>query len=178
MKLSLEEAMTQKFLRPIKDLKLTHEGKKVMKKGVIFDGCDDDDDKFTIIMAVKIDLQKTAEREAAGNYIYSPTRRKFSTFIWITALVLKVARRFKTKVLLQRNIFWQDPRQKGEALLDQILPMRQKLDSLTRQSFRGGEVNIMRFCRTTFYAPQRRLKLAVLIGRPNIASLFQIFQRN
>ena len=36
----------------------------------------------------------------------------------------------------------------------------------------------MHFCHTTFYTPWRRLKLAVLIGRPNIASLFQIFQRN
>ena len=52
-----------------------------MKKGIIFDSCDDDNDKFAIIMMVKINLQKTAEREAAGNYIYSPTRRKFSTFI-------------------------------------------------------------------------------------------------
>ena len=32
MRLLLEEATNQKFIRPIKDLKLTHEGKKVVKK--------------------------------------------------------------------------------------------------------------------------------------------------
>ena len=35
MRLLLEEATDQKFIRPIEDLKLTHEGKKV-KKGIIF----------------------------------------------------------------------------------------------------------------------------------------------
>ena len=62
MKLSLEEATTHKFIRPIVDLKLTHEGKGVVKKRVIFNGCDNDNDKFAVIMAVNIDLQKTMER--------------------------------------------------------------------------------------------------------------------
>ena len=102
MRLSLEEAANQKFIRPIEDLKLTHEEKKVVKKGIIFDGCDDNDDRFAVIMAVKVDIQKTAEREAEANYVFSPTRRKFSVFVRITALVLRAVRRFKTKGLLRR----------------------------------------------------------------------------
>ena len=75
----------------------------MVKKGIIFDGCDDDDDKFAVIMAVKVDIQKTAEREVEANYVFSPMRRKFSIFIRIIALVLKAVRRFKTKVLLKRT---------------------------------------------------------------------------
>ena len=102
MRLLLEEAVNQKFIRPIEDLKLTHEEKKVVKKGIIFDGSDDNDDRFVVIMAVKVDIQKTAEREAEANYIFSPARRRFSVFIWITALLLRAVRWFKTKALLRR----------------------------------------------------------------------------
>ena len=93
MRLSLEEAaMNQKFIRPIEDLKLTHEENKVVKKGIIFNGCDDNDDRFAVIMAVKVDIQKTAEREAEANYIFSPTRRTLSVFIRIIALVIRAIR--------------------------------------------------------------------------------------
>ena len=77
----MEEATNQKFIKPIKDLKLTHEERKVVKKGIIFYGCDDNDDRFVVIIAAKVDVQKTAEREAKANYVFSPTRRKFSVFI-------------------------------------------------------------------------------------------------
>ena len=63
----MEEAANQKSIRPIEDLKLTHEGKKVVKKGIIFDGCDDNDDRFAVIMADKVDIQKTEESEAEAN---------------------------------------------------------------------------------------------------------------
>ena len=102
MRLSLEEATDQKFIKPIKNLKLTHEEKKVVKKGIIFDGCDDEDDRFAVIMAAKVDVQRTAECEAQANYVYSPTKRKFSVFIRIIALVLRAVRRFKMKRILKR----------------------------------------------------------------------------
>ena len=73
-----------------------------MKKGIIFYGCDDNDDRFAVIITAKVDVQKTAEWEAEANYVFSPTRRKFSVFIRITALVLRAIRQFKTKALLKR----------------------------------------------------------------------------
>ena len=74
MRLSLKEATNQKFIKPIENLKLTHE-EKVVKKVIIFYGCDDDDDRFAVIMAAKVDVQKTAEREAKANYVYSSTKK-------------------------------------------------------------------------------------------------------
>ena len=54
-------------------------------------------------MLAKIDIEKTALREAEAVYVFSPTQRNFRTFVRVTALVLKAARLFKLKLIVSRT---------------------------------------------------------------------------
>ena len=43
-------------------------------------------------------MKKKAQREAEACYLYSPTKRKFSSFVRINSLVLKAVKIFKLKL--------------------------------------------------------------------------------
>ena len=102
MRLSLQEATESGAIKPLKDLKLSHENKKSLKEGVIFDSFEEDKDLFAVVMLTRIDIEKTAQREAEASYVFSPTQRKFTSFIRVTSLVLKAVKLFKLNLIKRR----------------------------------------------------------------------------
>ena len=103
MRLSLAEAANLGAIKPLKDLKLSHENRKSVKEGVIFDSFEEDKDIFAVVMLAKVDVDKTALREAEAQYVFSPTHRKFKSFIRVTALVLKAIKLFKLGLIARRS---------------------------------------------------------------------------
>ena len=103
MRLSLQEATQLGAIRPLADLKLLHESRKLVKDGIIFDSFEEDQDLFAVVMLSKVNIEKTAQRESEASYLFSPTQRNFRSFVRITALVLKAARLFKLKLLERRT---------------------------------------------------------------------------
>ena len=99
MRLSLADAVKTGAIKPLRELKLSHENKKSVKEGIIFDSFAEDKDIFAVIMLAKINIEETAKREIEASYVYSPTNRKFPSFVRITALVLKAAKLFKLKLI-------------------------------------------------------------------------------
>ena len=102
MKQSLKEAEKSGALKPLKELKLSHESKKSVKEGIIFDSFEEDRDLFAVVMLGKVDTEKVAQREAEALYLYSPTQRNFGSFDRITALVLKAVKIFKLNLITSR----------------------------------------------------------------------------
>ena len=102
MRLSLQEATESGAIKPLKDLKLSQENKKSLKEGVIFDSFEEDKDLFAVVMLTRIDIEKTAQREAEASYVFSPTQRKFTSFIRVTSLVLKAVKLFKLNLIKRR----------------------------------------------------------------------------
>ena len=100
MKLSKEEAAKQGFIKPIEEIKLGHEQKKVMKKGIVFDSFEDEDnDAIAVMVPARFDVQKVAERLVESEYIFSPLTRNFLSFVNIVAMVLKVKKWRKLKTV-------------------------------------------------------------------------------
>ena len=99
MRLSLNDAVDTGAVKPLRELKLSHENKKSVKEGIIFDSFAEDKDMFAVVMLAKINIEETAKREIEASYVYSPTQRKFSSFVRITALVLKAAKLFKLNLI-------------------------------------------------------------------------------
>ena len=91
MRLSKEEAAKAGFIKPIEEIKLGHEQKKVMKKGIVFDSFESEDtEAIAVMVPARVDVEKVAERLVEGEYIFSPLTRNFLSFVNITAMVLKV----------------------------------------------------------------------------------------
>ena len=98
MKLSRHNAADQGFIKSVQDIKLGHEQKKVLKKGIVFDSFEKDDpDIFGILMPARINTDKVALREAEVKYPFSPLKRNFLSFVEVTAIVLKVFKKWKNK---------------------------------------------------------------------------------
>ena len=94
MRLSREDAINGGYIKSVADIKLGHEEKKVVKKGIIFDSFErDEPDVFGVLMPVRIDVDKVALREIEANYPFSPLRRNFLSFVEITAIFFKVRRK-------------------------------------------------------------------------------------
>ena len=99
MRLSKEKAIDSGIIRPIDNIKLDHEQRKTVKKGIIYDSFEKEDtDLFGIIMVARVKIPKVAEREAFGNYPFSPLKRNFLSFVDVTALLLKVRDKVKKKI--------------------------------------------------------------------------------
>ena len=108
MKLSKYDAIKEGVIKPIEEIKLGHEQKKVVKKGIVFDSFEkDDNDLFAVLVLARVDVKKVAEREAEGYYPYSPLLRNFLSFVNITALTLKAF-----KLLMKR--FLKHPSQEDD----------------------------------------------------------------
>ena len=96
MKLSKDEAVKTGVIRPIGDIKLNHEQKRVMKRGIVYDSFEKDDpDTFGVLMVARVDVKKVAEREVEANYPFSPLERNFLKFVGVTAVLLKVRKKLK-----------------------------------------------------------------------------------
>ena len=89
MKLSRAEAIKTGILRPVEDIRLSHEQKKVMRKGIVYDSFDEDDTVIGTLLVARVDVSKVAEREVEAAYPYSPLLRNFLSLVDITALILK-----------------------------------------------------------------------------------------
>ena len=81
MRMSLDEATKLGAIRPLADLKLSHESRKIVKDGIIFDSFEENKDLFAVVMLAKIDIEKTAQSEAEALYVFSPARRNFRSFV-------------------------------------------------------------------------------------------------
>lgn len=57
MKLSKEEAVKTGIIKPIEKIKLDHEQKKVVKKGIVFDSFEKDDDVIAVLVVARVDVQ-------------------------------------------------------------------------------------------------------------------------
>ena len=96
MKFSKQKAIKAGVIKPVNDIKLGHEQKKVMKKGIVFDSFEKaDEDLIAVLVHARLDVQKVAEREAENLYPYSPLARNFLSFVNIIALLMKTARKMK-----------------------------------------------------------------------------------
>ena len=99
MKLKVDDAVTQGFIRPINAIKLGHEERKVLKKGIIYDNFEDENsDVIASVITIRLDVNKVAQREVQSNYPYSPLKRNFLSLVNITGLVLKAVKKFKSKL--------------------------------------------------------------------------------
>jgi len=79
MKLPKDAAIKKGVIKPIKDIKLGHEDKKVMKKGVVFDSFEpEESDTIAVLVPVRVNIDKVAEREAEAGYLFSPLTRNFN----------------------------------------------------------------------------------------------------
>ena len=92
MRLSKEQAISQGFIKPIEDIKLAHEQKKVLKKGIVFESFEEDEDSdlFAVMVPARFDKGKIAERLAYSDYVFSPLTRNFLSFLEVIAIVHKV----------------------------------------------------------------------------------------
>ena len=98
MKLSRDNAIKGGIIRSVNDIKLTHEQRKIVKKGIVYDSFERyDTDAFGVLVTARVDIQKVAEREIEGNYVYSPIERNFLKYVNILALLLKFKRKFCQK---------------------------------------------------------------------------------
>ena len=96
MKLSKEDAIKQGTIRPLDQIKLGHEQRKVLKRGIVFDEFEKEDlDVVGVLMVARVDTQKVADREVHACYLYSPLLRNFLSLIEVTAVVLKAVKCFK-----------------------------------------------------------------------------------
>ena len=107
MKLSREAAVQSGVIKPIENIKLGHEEKKVMKKGIVFDSFEkENNDVIAVLMPVRVDINKVAEREIETGYPFSPLTRNFLSFVNITAVILKtkkILKKIRLKKLNQEN---------------------------------------------------------------------------
>ena len=103
MTLSKEDASKAGFIKPIQEIKLEHEQKKVLKKGIVFDGFEPEDSSVVaVLMTARVDQDKVAVREAEADYLFSPLVRNFLSLVDIIALVLKAAKLFgKEKISIK-----------------------------------------------------------------------------
>ena len=99
MALSKAKSLESEIIRRVEDIKLGHEEKKLVKKGIVFDTFDEDEDVIAMLMSCRVNVPKVAEREVIAQYLYSPTRRNFLSLIDITAAVLKAVEIMKQKGL-------------------------------------------------------------------------------
>ena len=99
MKLSKEDAIKSGVIKPIEDIKLGHEQKKVMRKGIVFDSFEkDSDDIIAVLLPARVDPKKVAERDVETNYYFSPLLRNFLSFVNITAKVMKALKFLQNKL--------------------------------------------------------------------------------
>ena len=89
MRLPRAEAIKTGAVRPVEDIKLSHDQKKVMKKGIVYDDFHEDDVIIGTLIVARVDTSKVAEREIEAAYPFSPLRRNFLSLVNITAYVLK-----------------------------------------------------------------------------------------
>ena len=95
MKLNKEDAIKSGAIKPAARIKLDHDQKKVLKKGIVYDSFEkEDSDIIGVLMVARINIDKVAERESIANYVYSPLLRSFLSFVDIVAVVLKAAQKF------------------------------------------------------------------------------------
>ena len=104
MKLSRKEAIKSGIIKPIEEIKLGHEQKKLVKKGVVFDSFEkENEDIVAVLMLARVDIKKVAEREVESGYLYSPLLRNFLSFVNITALLLKSVKKWLKKSAHENN---------------------------------------------------------------------------
>ena len=102
---SIDQARKDGVIKNIEDIKLNNEKKKIIKDGIIFDTFDtsnDDSGVFAVVNLSKIDTRKVIEYEVASNYLYPPLKRKFTSVVRITALVMLACAKFKKKLYLKQ----------------------------------------------------------------------------
>ena len=100
MQLSKTEAISQGYIRSIGDIKLRHDQKKVVKKGIVFDSFEKDDPNILgVLMPARVDVDKVTLREVAANYPFSPLLRNFLSYVDITAIIVKA----RNKIISKRS---------------------------------------------------------------------------
>ena len=103
MRLSRKAAVKSGVIKPIEDIKLGHEEKKVLKKGIVFDSFErEDNDAIAVLVPVRVNITKVAERELEAGYPYSPLVRNFISFVNIIATLLKF-KKMLLKMLKKQN---------------------------------------------------------------------------
>ena len=91
MRLSRENAMKEGFIKSIEEIRLGHEAKKVLKRGIVFDDFEKNNpDIVGVLMPARVNTDKVALREIEANYPYSPLLRNFLSFVEIIAIMLKL----------------------------------------------------------------------------------------
>ena len=96
MKLKKEDAVKAGIIKSVNDIKLGHEQKRVMKKGIVFDSFEQEDQTIlATLVTARMDVKKVAERELEALYPFSPLLRNFLSFVDITALVIKPVKLLK-----------------------------------------------------------------------------------
>ena len=104
MQLSKEAAIKEGVIKPIEQIKLGHEAKKIAKKGIVYDSFEKGDaDIFAVLVVARVDVAKVAEREVEAKYPFSPLIRNFLTFVNITAILLKWRKKTPRKKLKLTN---------------------------------------------------------------------------
>ena len=96
MLLSKDEVVKSGKIKPIDQIKLDHDQKRTLKKGIVFDSFEkDQEDIIGVLMTARIDQEKVALREVESGYLFSPLKRNFLSFVNVTALFRKAVRSFK-----------------------------------------------------------------------------------
>ena len=104
MRLSLEEAIKTGIVTRLKDINLQGEKKEDFKKGVSVDpGFEVINKGHNIVTMSQADQNKVSQRLAFSNYIFPPLKRKFTSVVRITSIVLTAVRMFK-KLLIKAQI--------------------------------------------------------------------------
>ena len=84
---------------------MNNEKKKVVKDGIIFDTFDTSDDHsgiFAVVNLSKTDIVKVAKCEADSNYLYPPTKRKYTSVVRIYGFVMLALAKWKKRLYLKQ----------------------------------------------------------------------------
>ena len=101
MKLSVKEAENTGVIKNSRDIILDNDMKRKMQEGSIHDDFDDTNTTANYLVNL-VDAKKVAQVESESNYIYSPLKRSFRSFIRITSYVFVACRKFKKKMMLAK----------------------------------------------------------------------------
>ena len=95
MENSYDEIVASGIIKSVHDIKLSNDGKKALKEGIIYEQFDDDDCNVGVLGIYSININKVAEYEAYSKYIYPPMKRSFLPTVRILSYVFLAVRKFK-----------------------------------------------------------------------------------
>ena len=104
MKWDTAKALETGTIKKVEDIVLDNEAKRSFKEGVMLDSS-----LNNLVHSAAVNdsrqsfAQKVVEREEFSTYLYPPLRRKFTSFVRITALVIVAYRRFKKGMIVARS---------------------------------------------------------------------------